>query len=29
VLAHLEDLLARGLVATDGEPSLQSVYRLP
>jgi glyoxylase-like metal-dependent hydrolase (beta-lactamase superfamily II) len=29
VLAHLEDLLARGLVATDGEPSLTSVYRLP
>jgi glyoxylase-like metal-dependent hydrolase (beta-lactamase superfamily II) len=29
VLAHLEDLLARGLVATDGEPSLNGVYRLP
>jgi glyoxylase-like metal-dependent hydrolase (beta-lactamase superfamily II) len=28
VLAHLEDLLARGLVATDGEPSLRAVYRL-
>jgi glyoxylase-like metal-dependent hydrolase (beta-lactamase superfamily II) len=28
VLAHLEDLLARGLVATDGEPSLRGVYRL-
>jgi glyoxylase-like metal-dependent hydrolase (beta-lactamase superfamily II) len=29
VLAHLEDLLARGLVVSDGEPSLTSVYRLP
>ena len=29
VLAHLEVLLARGLVTTDGEPSLQSIYRLP
>jgi glyoxylase-like metal-dependent hydrolase (beta-lactamase superfamily II) len=29
VLAHLEDLLARGLVTIDGEPSLQSIYRLP
>ena len=28
VLAHLEDLFARGLVATDGEPSLGGVYRL-
>src|SRR6266516_4329626 len=28
VLAHLEDLFARGLVATDGEPSLRGVYRL-
>jgi len=28
VLAHLEDLLARGLVATEGEPSLRGVYRL-
>jgi glyoxylase-like metal-dependent hydrolase (beta-lactamase superfamily II) len=28
VLAHLEDLLARGLVATDGEPSIRGVYRL-
>jgi glyoxylase-like metal-dependent hydrolase (beta-lactamase superfamily II) len=28
VLAHLEDLLARGLVATDGESSLRAVYRL-
>ena len=28
VLAHLEDLHARGLVATDGEPSIPGVYRL-
>jgi|SRR5690242_1195805 len=28
VLAHLEDLVARGLVATDGEPSLSGSYRL-
>jgi glyoxylase-like metal-dependent hydrolase (beta-lactamase superfamily II) len=28
VLAHLEDLLARGLVAADGEASIQSTYRL-
>jgi glyoxylase-like metal-dependent hydrolase (beta-lactamase superfamily II) len=28
VLAHLEDLLARGLVAADGEASIQAVYRL-
>src|SRR5206468_11256647 len=28
VLAHLEDLLARGLVATDGEPSIRGIYRL-
>ena len=28
VLAHLEDLVARGLVATDGEPSINGVYRL-
>ena len=28
VLAHLEDLLARGLVATDDEPSTGAVYRL-
>ena len=27
VLAHLEDLVARGLVATGGEPSLGSRYR--
>ncbi len=28
VLAHLEDFVARGLVATDGPPALASVYRL-
>jgi glyoxylase-like metal-dependent hydrolase (beta-lactamase superfamily II) len=28
VLAHLEDLVARGLVATDNEPSIDGVYRL-
>ena len=28
-LAHLEDLTARGLVATDGAPSISSRYRLP
>jgi glyoxylase-like metal-dependent hydrolase (beta-lactamase superfamily II) len=28
VFAHLEDLVTRGLVATDGAPSLNSVYRL-
>jgi glyoxylase-like metal-dependent hydrolase (beta-lactamase superfamily II) len=27
VLAHLEDLVARGLVATDGPPSIAGVYR--
>jgi glyoxylase-like metal-dependent hydrolase (beta-lactamase superfamily II) len=27
VLAHLEDLVARGLVRTEGVPSLDSVYR--
>jgi glyoxylase-like metal-dependent hydrolase (beta-lactamase superfamily II) len=27
VLAHLEDLVARGRVATDGPPSLDGVYR--
>ena len=29
VLAHLEDLAARGLVATEGEPSIEGRYRLP
>jgi len=28
VLAHLEDLVARGLVATDGAPALAGTYRL-
>jgi glyoxylase-like metal-dependent hydrolase (beta-lactamase superfamily II) len=28
VLAHLEDLVTRGLVATDGEPALDGRYRL-
>ena len=28
VLAHLEDLVARGLVVTDGEPSIDGEYRL-
>jgi glyoxylase-like metal-dependent hydrolase (beta-lactamase superfamily II) len=28
VLAHLEDLTARDVVATDGEPSLANIYRL-
>ncbi len=28
VLAHLEDLVARGVVATDGTPSLAGTYRL-
>jgi glyoxylase-like metal-dependent hydrolase (beta-lactamase superfamily II) len=27
--AHLEDLMARGLVATDGAPSISGRYRLP
>jgi glyoxylase-like metal-dependent hydrolase (beta-lactamase superfamily II) len=27
-LAHLEDLVARGVVATDGEPSMLGIYRL-
>ena len=29
VLAHLEDLATRGLVATAGEPSINGRYRLP
>jgi hypothetical protein len=29
VLAHMEDLVARGLVETDGPPSIDGVYRLP
>ena len=28
VLAHLEDLVARRLVATDGAPSIEGRYRL-
>lgn len=28
VLAHLEDLVARGLVETDGQPAIEGVYRL-
>ncbi|MGE5534579.1 MAG: MBL fold metallo-hydrolase, partial [Acidobacteriota bacterium] len=28
VLAHLEDLVARGLVETDGPPSITGIYRL-
>ena len=28
-LAHLEDLTARGMVATDGAPSISGRYRLP
>jgi glyoxylase-like metal-dependent hydrolase (beta-lactamase superfamily II) len=28
VLAHLEDLTARGVVATEGEPSIEGRYRL-
>jgi len=28
VMAHLEDLVARGVVATDGPPSLAGTYRL-
>jgi glyoxylase-like metal-dependent hydrolase (beta-lactamase superfamily II) len=28
VLAHMEDLVARGLVETDGTPSIDGIYRL-
>jgi len=28
VLAHLEDLLGRGVVATDGDPVIGGTYRL-
>ena len=28
VLAHLEDLVARGVVATEGVPSISGTYRL-
>ena len=27
VLAHLEDLVAAGSVATDGEPSIDGIFR--
>jgi glyoxylase-like metal-dependent hydrolase (beta-lactamase superfamily II) len=29
VLAHLEDLVARGLAETDGQPAVDGIYRLP
>lgn len=29
VLAHLEDLVARGMVVTEGPPSIAGTYRLP
>ncbi|TIP88808.1 MAG: MBL fold metallo-hydrolase [Mesorhizobium sp.] len=29
VLAHLEDLVARGLVSTDGEPAMDGIFSLP
>jgi glyoxylase-like metal-dependent hydrolase (beta-lactamase superfamily II) len=29
VLAHLEDMVARGLVVTDGAPGIDKIYRLP
>jgi glyoxylase-like metal-dependent hydrolase (beta-lactamase superfamily II) len=28
VLAHMEDLVARGLIETDGEPAIDGTYRL-
>jgi hypothetical protein len=28
VLAHLEDMVVRGVVKTDGPPAIDSVYRL-
>jgi hypothetical protein len=28
VLAHMEDLVARGVVATEGPPSIDDTYRL-
>ena len=28
VLAHLEDLVARRIVATEGEPSVDGIFRL-
>jgi glyoxylase-like metal-dependent hydrolase (beta-lactamase superfamily II) len=29
VLAHLEDLVTRGKVVTDGQPAIDGAYRLP
>ncbi|SJM29724.1 MBL fold metallo-hydrolase [Mesorhizobium delmotii] len=29
VLAHLEDLVARGLVSTDGDPAIDGIFRPP
>jgi glyoxylase-like metal-dependent hydrolase (beta-lactamase superfamily II) len=29
VLAHMEDLVSRGMVVTDGDPAIDGVYRLP
>ncbi|RWO82886.1 MBL fold metallo-hydrolase [Mesorhizobium sp.] len=29
VLAHLEDLVARGLVSTDGDPDIDGIFSLP
>ena len=29
VLAHLEDMVTRGLVETDGPPAIDGIYRLP
>jgi hypothetical protein len=28
VLAHLEDLVVRGMVETDGQPAVDGIYRL-
>jgi hypothetical protein len=28
VLAHLEDLVARGIVATEGDPVIGGTYRM-
>jgi hypothetical protein len=28
VLAHMEDLVTRGLVETDGQPAIDGTYRL-
>jgi len=28
VLAHLEDLVARGIVATEGDPMIGGTYRM-